>query len=81
MPKTIKASFASLHYGRRGYPVHPSSLPSFDFGPFVEAMLAHMSKLSGEFPLDPPTFINVEIIGNGYTVRFDFVDEYELDKN
>ena len=74
----MKATQASLHYGRGGYPVHEANLPEIDIEQAVAKVVQHMSKLSGGFPLDNPTFINLEIIGNGYTVRLDHTDLQEL---
>lgn len=71
----MKATYASLSYGRGEYPVHEANLPDLPIEDAVATALRQMGKLSGGFTLDEPTFINVEIIGNGYVVRLNHEDE------
>jgi hypothetical protein len=75
----MKATSASLHYGRGGYPVHERNLPEIAIEDAIAAVVKHMGKLSGGFSLDEPTFINLEIIGNGYTVRLEHTNEVEAE--
>jgi len=68
----VKATSASFSYGRGAYPVHESNLPDVEIEEAIQKVLKHMAKLSGGFELDQPDFINLEVIGNGYTVRLNY---------
>jgi hypothetical protein len=76
----MKATYAALHYGGPAYPIHERSLPDIPIEAAIDSVLKHMGKLSGGFHLDEPTFVTLEIIGNGYVVRLEHSDLEALKK-